>query len=94
MDILNRVLSTIQQELGADIFTDERREYYERQFRFEYGAEAHYVASLRAFEVQKRHAEVRRLIGQGLGNSEIAERLGITRQQVWNIRQFPSNPAP
>lgn len=87
MDILAHVLATIQNELGADIFTEEKREVFERQFRFEYGAEAHYVASVRAFEVTRRHAEVRRLIGLGLGNTEIATRTGLTRQQVWNIRQ-------
>lgn len=85
MDILDRVLSLIQAELGPDIFTDARRLDFERNFRFEFGAESHYVASVRAFDVQRRHAEVRRLAGMGIGNSEIAERLGITRQQVWNI---------
>lgn len=85
MDILNRVLEIIQAELGSDIFTDARREEFERQFRFEYGAESHYVASLRAFEIQKRHDEIRRLNRLGMTNSAIAERLGMTRQQVWNV---------
>lgn len=88
MDILDRALSLIQAELGTDIFTEEKRAFFERQFRFEYGAESHYIASVRAFDVSQRHAEVRRLADQGLGNPEIAARTGLTRQQVWNIRQI------
>ena len=87
MDILNRVLALIQAELGADVFTDAKREHFERQFRFEYGAEAHYVASLRAFEVSQRHAEVKRLIDIGLSDAEIAERIGIARGHAWRLRQ-------
>lgn len=87
MDILNNLLDVIQAELGADIFTDEKRDHFERQFRFDYGASEHYVASLRAMEVAQKHQDVRRLIRQGLTNPEIAERVGLTRQQVWNIRQ-------
>lgn len=87
MDILDRALSLIQSELGADVFTEEKRAFFERQFRFEYGAESHYIASVRAFDVSQRHAEVRRLAEQGLGNTAIAERTGIDRSTVWRIRQ-------
>lgn len=87
MDILNKALDLIQAELGADIFTDEKREHFERQFRFNHGGDRHYVASVRAMEVANKHQEVRRMIRQGIGNTAIAERVGLTRQQVWNIRQ-------
>jgi len=98
MDILNKALDLIQAELGADIFTDEKRDHFERQFRFDHGGDRHYVASVRAMEVTQKHQEVRRLIRQGIGNTAIAERIGLTRQQVWNIRQemttAPSSPLP
>lgn len=87
MDIINKALDLIQAELGADIFTDEKRDWFELNFRLAHGGDRHYVASVRAFEVAQKHAEVRRLIRQGIGNSAIAERVGLTRQQVWNIRQ-------
>lgn len=86
MDILNKALDLIQAELGADIFSDEKRDWFERNFRLAHGGDRYYIASIRAFEVANKHAEVRRLIRQGLGNSIIAERAGLTRQQVWNIR--------
>lgn len=86
MDILNKALDLIQAELGADIFSDEKRDWFERNFRLAHGGDRYYIASIRAFEVANKHAEVRRLIRQGLGNSIIAERVGLTRQQVWNIR--------
>jgi len=87
MDILNKALDLIQSELGDDIFTDEKRELFERQFRFDHGGDRHYIASANAMAVTQKHQEVRRLIRQGLGNTAISERIGITRQQVWNIRQ-------
>lgn len=87
MDILNNLLTVIQNELGADIFTEEKREHFERQFRFEHGGSEHYIGSARAYETARRHKEVRRLAELGLKNPEIAERMGITRQQVWSIRQ-------
>lgn len=87
MDILDRLLTRIENALGPDVFTPDLAESLEQQFRHDYGAEAHYIASLRAFECEKRQREVRRLIRSGLQNPEIAERTGLTRQQVWNIRQ-------
>ncbi len=87
MDILDRALSLIQSELGADVFTEEKVVHVKRLLRFEYGAESHYIASVRAFDVSQRHAEVRRLAEQGLGNTAIAERTGIDRSTVWRIRQ-------
>jgi DNA-binding NarL/FixJ family response regulator len=95
MDILNRVLSIIQAELGDDIFTEAKRAHFERQFRFEYGAEAHYIASLRAFEVAERQREVGRLIGLGLSDRQISDRLGISRWHACRLRQklSPDTPA-
>lgn len=87
MDILDRILIRIEKALGSDVFTPDLAESIERQFRFDYGAESHYIASLRAFEVERRQAEVKKLIASGMQNSDIAERVGLTRQQVWNIRQ-------
>lgn len=95
MDILNKALDIIQAELGADIFTDEKRDWFELNFRAQVGGDRHYIASARAFEITRKHTEVRRLIRAGLGNSVIAERVGLTRQQIWNIRQeMTSSPAP
>ncbi len=87
MDILSKALDLIQAELGADIFTDEKREFFEQQFRFSHCGDRHYIASSNAIATAKKHCEVRRLIRQGLENTAIAERVGLSRQQVWNIRQ-------
>lgn len=87
MDILDRFLIRVEQLLGPEVFKPEMAEAIEMQFRHDYGADSHYIASLRAFECEKRHKEVRRLIRNGMQNTDIAERTGLTRQQVWNIRQ-------
>ena len=96
MDILERILTVIQTELGPDIFTEAKRELFERQFRFEYGASEHYVASLRAMEVAEKHQEVRRLIRSRLTNSEIAERVGYASQSAFAaamLREFGAAPS-
>lgn len=84
MDILDKILDAVEKKLGSDVFTQELAESIERQFRHDYGAEAHYVASLHAMHVEKRRQEIKRLHAQGIGNSEIAMRLGVTRQHVWS----------
>lgn len=83
MDILDRLLDAVQKKLGPEVFTQELAESIERQFRHDYGAEAHWVASLRACNVEKKRSEIKKLSAQGLSNSEIAEKLGVTRQLVW-----------
>lgn len=86
MDILDRLLDAVQKKLGPEVFTQELAESIERQFRHDYGAEAHYVASLRSFEIEKRHAEVRRMSANGLKDAQISEVMGISLSQVWKIR--------
>jgi len=86
MDILNKALDIIQAELGFDVFTDEKREWFERHFRMENGGQTYHLGTVHALNVAERHREARRLIRQGLENTLIAERVGLTRQQVWNIR--------
>lgn len=87
MDILDRLLTRIEKALGPEVFTEELAEAIERQFRHDFGAEAHYIASLRAYEMDCMHREVLRLINSGLQDSDIAERIGITRQHAWRLRR-------
>lgn len=92
MDILDKILDKIQSALGPDVFTQELAESLERQFRFDYGGNETYIASLRAMEVSQRHCEVRRLIRSGLSNAEISERCGISKKHAWTIRQSMTLP--
>lgn len=85
MDILDRLLDAVQKKLGPEVFTQELAESIERQFRHDYGAEAHYVASLRAFEVEKRNAEIKRLKKLGVSCSDIAARFGVSKKHVWKV---------
>jgi len=87
MDILDRFALHVQAVLGADVFTEETLARVVHEARLKEGAESHYVASVRAFDVSQRHAKVRRLAEQGLGNTAIAERTGFDRSTVWRIRQ-------
>lgn len=86
MDILDRFVEKFLQTFEPEIAEAELDEFM-LEIRTELGGEKHWVASARAMEVAQKHLEVRRLIRQGLGNSAISERVGLTRQQVWNIRQ-------
>ena len=85
MDILDRLLDAVQKKLGPEVFTQDLAESIERQFRHDYGADTHYVASLKAFETEKRHAEIKRLKQQGVPIPDIARRMGMSRMQVWRI---------
>jgi len=87
MDILDRLLTRIEKALGPDVFTQDVAESIEQQFRHDYGAEAHYIASLHAYETERRHIEALRLLNAGLTDAELSERIGISRQHANRLRK-------
>lgn len=87
MDILDRLLTRIEKALGPDVFTQDLVESLERQFRHDYGASDHYIASLHAYETERFHCRVLQMLNDGLTDADIAERTGITRQHAWRLRK-------
>ena len=85
MDILDHIADYIKAELGADIFTDARREEFIVQFRMEYGKDRHYVYSLDGFLHERRVREVFTAFRSGLTPREISERIGVSKRRVNQI---------
>lgn len=97
MDILEYIVERFIETFNPEITETELDDFMIAVSR-EKGGDRHWMASAQARIVAKKHQHVRRLIRQGIGNTAIAERVGLTRQQVWNIRQEmtapPSSPLP
>lgn len=85
MDILDHIADYIKAELGADIFTDARREDFLVNFRLQYGKDRHYVYSLDGFLHERRVREVFTAFRAGLTPREISERVGVSKRRVNQI---------
>ncbi len=97
MDILDHIADYIKAELGADIFTDARREDFIVQFRMQYGKDRHYVYSLDSKQHLERVRAVFVCLRDGLTTREISERIGISKRRVNQILAtvtMPGNQPP
>lgn len=86
MDILEYIVERFISTFNPEISEAEMEEFMLDISR-EKGGDRHWMASAQARTIAKKHQHVRRLIRQGIDNTVIAERVGLSRQQVWNIRQ-------
>jgi len=97
MDILDHIADYIKAELGADIFTDAKREEFIVNFRLQYGKDRHYVYSLESKQHVERVSAVFACLRAGLTPREAGERLGISKRRVNQIMAtmpMPGNPLP
>lgn len=85
MDILDHIADYIKAELGADIFTDARRETFLVNFRMQYGKDRHYVYSLAAMTETERMRQIFAAFRQGLSTREISERVGVSQRRVQQV---------
>lgn len=86
MDLLTRLIAHIEAELGPDIWTEERRASFERAVRIQESGREHYIATPAAMDRAARNKHIRTLYHRdGVTIPQIAERTGLTRQQVWAI---------
>ena len=92
MDILDHIADYIKAELGADIFTDARREDFLVQFRLQYGKDRHYVYSLDSQQHVERVRAVFAAFRSGLTPREISQRVGLSQRRVQQI--IARNPMP
>lgn len=84
MDFLSRVLDAVATHLEIPRSKLDEIEY---EKRLNDGADRHYIASATAMDRAKRNAEIARDLKAGATIPQIAERRGMTRQQIWNIAQ-------
>lgn len=91
MDIISRIIDDF---CDAFAIPPEEAKAIEKKYRQQEGGDSHYIASLRSMEVAERHDEVKRLIGQGLTDAQIAERMGMARGHAWRLRQRLSLDMP
>ena len=97
MDILDHIADYIRAELGDDIFTEQKREFFLLSFRMQYGKDRHYVYSTAAKTETDRIAAIFKAFREGLPSREIAERVGCTHRRVNQILstvKMPGNPVP
>ena len=92
MDILDHIATYIQENLGAEIFTEAQREQFLVTFRAAYGKDRPYVYSLTAMTEQQRVTRVLKQFKSQLTTREIAEREGISQRRVQQI--VARNPVP
>lgn len=85
MDILDHIADYIRAELGDDIFTDQKREFFLLNFRMQYGKDRHYVYSMAAKTETDRIAAIFKAFREGLPTREIAERVGISQRRVQQV---------
>lgn len=85
MDILDHIAEYIKAELGADIFTESRRETFLVNFRLQYGKDRHYVYSLAAKTETDRVRLIFHAFREGLSTREIAERVGVSQRRVQQV---------
>ena len=87
MDILSFLLDAIRAELGADIFTDEKRARFELSMRAQVGAERHYIASAAALQRAERNTAIIRHLMAGGSVPDAVERYGLDDRHIRRIRQ-------
>jgi hypothetical protein len=92
MDILDHIADYIKAELGADIFTDDRRAAFLVNFRLQYGKDRHYVHSLAAQQQQERLLRIFAAFRSGMLPRDIAGALGISERRVQQI--IATTPMP
>ena len=82
MDFLSRLLDAVAVHLEIPRKDLDAVEYAQR---IADGGIDHYVASANAMSRRRRNTEIAADLNAGLSTVQVAERRGISRQQVWNI---------
>lgn len=90
MDFLSFALDLVAAEIGID---RSALAPLERRIRHEQGGDRHYIASPAALDCRDRHRAILHALADGATPSQVAQRFGLTRQQIHNVKRA-SNALP
>lgn len=84
MDILSFALDCVAAETGMDRAA---LRPLERRIRQEQGGDRHYIGSTWAMDTSERHATILRALASGATPAQVAERVGVSRQAIYLVKQ-------